>query len=290
MAGPKNLTAQNSTAKNMIVKDLGAKNRQGPGPRLASLPGQSFLRPDETSSPLGPRFSPLYQQVRDWLIARLRHGEWAPGQALPSEAELARQLGLSQGTVRKAIDSLAADNLVTRRQGRGTFVATHAEAVAQFRFLRIRPDRGEALQPESRILSLNRLRAGPAIAERLAIRQQESCVQIRRLLIFDSKPVVLDEIWLPGQRFRGLTLDRLRDYSGPLYGLFESEFKTRMIRCEERIRAIAASPMESLDLMCQVGAPLLSVERVSYGYDNSPVELRIGYCLTQGFHYINYLT
>jgi hypothetical protein len=53
-------------------------------------------------------------------------------------------------------------------------------------------------------------------------------------------PVVLDDIWLPAALFRGLTAERLAEYKGPLYGLFETEFGTRMIRAEERIRAVAA--------------------------------------------------
>src|SRR5690606_16672125 len=88
----------------------------------------------------GPTFAPLYRQIRELLVRGLQSGEWRPGEAIPSEVELAARYRVSQGTVRKAIDELAAANLVVRRQGRGTFVASHREVRTQFRFLRLRPD------------------------------------------------------------------------------------------------------------------------------------------------------
>ncbi|NEK70935.1 MAG: GntR family transcriptional regulator, partial [Xanthomonas perforans] len=84
-----------------------------------------------------PAFSPLYQQIKGLILHSLQHGEWKPGESIPSEMELAARFRVSQGTVRKAIDELAAENLVVRRQGKGTFVATHAERHVQYRFLKL---------------------------------------------------------------------------------------------------------------------------------------------------------
>ena len=67
---------------------------------------------------------------------------------------------------------------------------------------------------------------------------------MRRLLSFRGAPVVLDDIWLPAALFKGLTAERLSDYRGPMYGLFETEFGVRMIRAEEKIRAVAADDAE----------------------------------------------
>ena len=75
-----------------------------------------------------PSFRPLYEQIKILLTQSLIAGEWRPGESIPSEIELASRFRVSQGTVRKAIDELAADNILVRRQGTGTFVATHAEA------------------------------------------------------------------------------------------------------------------------------------------------------------------
>jgi GntR family transcriptional regulator len=235
-----------------------------------------------------PTFSPLYRQIKALLTRSLQSGEWKPGALIPSETELAARFGVSQGTVRKAVDELAAENLLVRRQGRGTYVATHQEARSQFRFLRLRPDHGGEPGPmHSRILECRRLRAPGDVARALRLRSGETVVQVRRLLSFDGQPVVLDEIWLPGALFRGLTAERLAAYSGPLYALFEAEFGVRMIRATERIRAVAADAELASTLQVAQGAPLMLVERVSFTYEDRPVEVRRGYYSTQGHHYYN---
>jgi GntR family transcriptional regulator len=89
--------------------------------------------PESSVSP-SPTFSPLYRQIKSLLMQRLESGEWRPGEAIPSESELAIRFSVSQGTVRKAIDELAAENLLLRRQGKGTFVASHDDPRAFFRF------------------------------------------------------------------------------------------------------------------------------------------------------------
>src|SRR3954470_1767586 len=98
---------------------------------------------DTAADPATPAFSPLYQQIKGLILQSLQAGEWKPGEAIPSEMDLAARYRVSQGTVRKAIDELAAGNLVVRRQGKGTFVATHAEQHVQYRFLKLMPDSGD---------------------------------------------------------------------------------------------------------------------------------------------------
>ena len=95
------------------------------------------------SSSSAPAFSPLYQQIKGLILQGLQTGEWKPGEGIPSEMELAARYRVSQGTVRKAIDELANNNLLVRRQGKGTFVATHAEQQVQYRFLKLMPDLGQ---------------------------------------------------------------------------------------------------------------------------------------------------
>jgi GntR family transcriptional regulator len=238
----------------------------------------------------GAVFAPLYKQIKQLLVDGLEQGEWKPGEPIPSEFELAARFQVSQGTVRKAIDELAAEHLLVRRQGKGTFVATHHEPRAQYRFLRIVPDEGEVVPAQSRFLDCRRQRATADIARSLDLKTGDAVVFIRRLLMFDGTPIVLDDIWLPGATFKGLTADRLAEYHGPLYGLFETEFGTRMIRAEERLRAVAADATEAELLRVEPGAPLLLVERVSYTYGERPVEVRRGFCVTTGYHYRNTLT
>lgn len=240
--------------------------------------------------PPSPTFSPLYQQIKGLITQSLESGEWKPGEIIPSEVELAARYKVSQGTVRKAIDELAADNLLVRRQGKGTFVATHNEERAQFRFLRLLADDGAEHPHVSKLLDCRRLRASAEIARQLELKPSDPVVLIRRLLQFDGESTVLDEIWLPGGVFRGLTSERLADYKGPLYAMFEAEFGTRMIRATEKIRAVAAEPTVADLLKVPAGFPLLSVERVSYTYGDRPVEVRRGWYVTTGYYYQNDLS
>ena len=237
-----------------------------------------------------PAFSPLYMQIKTLMTSRLQAGEWGPGQSIPSEMELAARFKVSQGTVRKAVDELAADNLLVRRQGKGTFVSTHAEQKVQYRFLRLMPDNGPVVGAQRRFIDCRRLRAPAEVARALGLKAGDSVVQVRRVLSFDGSPTVLDDIWLPGQLFKGLTAERLGEYRGPMYGLFESEFGVRMIRAEEKIRAVAADDASAALLGLAPGSPLLSVERLSMTYGDRPVELRRGLYSTAAHYYRNELS
>lgn len=243
----------------------------------------------EASAEPAPAFSPLYRQIKRLITRELQAGAWKPGEAIPSELELAARFKVSQGTVRKAVDELAADNLLVRRQGKGTFVATHAEEQIQYRFLRLMPDDGGARGMARRLLDCRRQRAGAEVARSLDIKSGDPVVQLRRQLLWGDRPVVLDDIWLPGTLFKGLTAERLADYKGPMYGMFEAEFGVRMIRAEEKIRAVAADATVAELLEVSAGAPLLSVERLSFTYGDRPVELRRGLYNTGQHYYRNEL-
>jgi GntR family transcriptional regulator len=238
----------------------------------------------------GPAFSPLYQQIKVLIMRSLQHAEWRPGEAIPSEIELAARFKVSQGTVRKAVDELASENLLVRRQGKGTFVATHAEEHVQFRFLRLMPDAGEAGGMTRRLIDCKRQRAPAEIARALQLSASDPVIRARRVLSFRETPVVLDDIWLPSSLFKGLTVERLAAHPGPMYGLFEAEFGVRMIRAEEKIRAVAADGASAALLALPLAAPLLSVERLAYTYGDRPVELRRGLYSTASHHYRNELS
>ena len=247
----------------------------------------------ESASGATPAFSPLYRQIKGLILQSLQSGEWKPGEAIPSEIELAGRYRVSQGTVRKAIDEMAADNLVVRRQGRGTFVATHAEQHVQFRFLKLVPDQGApgSEGPAQRdIIDCRRMRATADIARALALRTGDAVLQARRVLSYAGVPTIVEDLWLPATPFKGLTAERLSDYHGPMYALFETEFNVRMVRADEKIRALPAAGGLELLLKVEQGTPLLSVERIAYTYKDVPMELRRGYYRTDTHHYHNTLS
>jgi GntR family transcriptional regulator len=250
-------------------------------------------QPADPAGPLTPAFSPLYQQIKALILQSLEAGEWKPGEAIPSEMDLAARFRVSQGTVRKAIDELAAENLVVRRQGKGTFVATHAEQHVRYRFLKLVPDSGDrdSEGPAQRsVLECRRIRATADIARSLALRTGDPVVQVRRVLSFGGVPTILEDLWLPGNTFKGLTAEQMAGYQGPTYAMFELEFGVRMVRAEEKIRAVAADAQQAALLALPAGAPLLSVERLSHTYNDVPMELRRGLYRTDTHHYRNDLS
>jgi GntR family transcriptional regulator len=203
--------------------------------------------------------------------------------------ELASRFRVSQGTVRKAIDDLAAENIVVRRQGKGTYVASHAEPSYQYRFLRVMPDSGEKLHPQNLFFGLERVKAHADAAHALGIKPGATVMTFKRVMSFGGRPMILDEIVLAPTQFPGLTLAELEDYRGSVYSFYESVFGIRMIRAEERLRAVAADSVAAAHLKVEKDTPLLCVDRTAFTYGDKPVEWRRGLCVTDGYSYFNEL-
>ena len=261
---------------------------------LYKIEGVDFVQSPQNNLPMqsdqSPSFQPLYMQIKQLVMRSLDAGEWKPGEAIPSENELALRYKVSQGTVRKAIDALATEHIVVRRQGKGTFVATHTEErSSMFRFLRMRSNDGIDEYPKSRLLDLRRLKATADVARLLVLKPGEAVVSLRRVLEFAGAPVVLDEITVQAALFKGLTRARFYAYHGSIYSFFETGFGVRMLRADERLTAIAADPASASILDVAIGTPLLAVDRVAYTYGDRPVEVRRGLCRTDAHHYLNQL-
>jgi GntR family transcriptional regulator len=237
-----------------------------------------------------PSFRPLYEQIKILLTQSLVAGEWKPGEAIPSEIELAARFYVSQGTVRKAIDALASEHILLRRQGKGTYVASHNEPSYQYRFLRVTPDSGEKLHPKNLFFGLERGKAGADAAVALGLKPGAPVMGFKRVMSFAGRPLILDDITFAANQFPGLTLAELEEFAGSVYSFYETVFGVRMIRAEERVRAVAADGFASAHLKVPQGTPLLCVDRIAYTYGDKPVEWRRGLCLTDGFSYYNELS
>jgi len=261
-----------------------------PFPVRSTLSARADCLSDLTMANTAPSYQPLYLQIKTLLEQGLDACEWRPAQAIPSEAVLALRFGVSQGTVRKAIDALAAENLVVRRQGKGTFVATHTEEKSSlFRFLRIRRNDGLDEYPASRLLDVRRGKASAEAARLLDLKAGDPVILLRRVLEFSAEPVVLDDIMLPGALFKGLTRARADAYHGSMYSFFETQFGVRMLKAQEKLRGVAADAVSARILKMRAGDPLLSVDRVTLTYGDRPVEWRRGLYSTRHFHYVNEL-
>ncbi|HWU82402.1 MAG TPA: GntR family transcriptional regulator, partial [Methylophilaceae bacterium] len=234
-------------------------------------------------------FRPLYEQIKVLLTQSLIAGEWHPGDAIPSEHELAARFKVSQGTVRKAIDELAAENILIRRQGKGTFVATHNEEGIKLRFLRLTAVDGKKELLENQMVSFARGKAQGEVAKMLRLKGGTSVTEVKRLLTFSGRPVILDHIIIPTNTFKGITATKIQEKNGSMYSMYETEFKIRMVRAEERLKAVAADAETAKLLGIKQGTPLLRIERVSYTYGDVPMEWRLGLCITDDHHYMNEL-
>ena len=230
-----------------------------------------------------PKAQPLYTQVKALMMERLIAGQWRPGEMLPSEFRLADEFGVSQGTVRKALDELAADNVVVRRQGRGTFVAEHDDHRALFHFFHlVGPDDSRRL-PESRLISVRKGLAGRFEAGRLGIARGAPVIRIRRTRNLDGQPAIAETIAVPQMLFPDLA--DLRDVPNTLYDFYETRYGITIARAIERLAAVAADARDAKLLNIAPGAPLLEIDRSALALDGSPVEWRVSRCLTATHHY-----
>jgi len=232
-------------------------------------------------------YRPLYIQVKDSLIRRLIDGVWQPGQIIPSETELAREIGVSQGTIRKALDTMTAENLLVRRQGRGTYVAEPAESRILFQFFRIVPDSGEASFPDSRILHWAREQATDAEREALALPNAADVWRIARIRALGGVPAIAETISLSTTRFTGL--GALPSIPNNIYRLYSEKWGITIARAREKLKAAAASKADAGALGCAEGTPLLQIIRVAFDLEGNPVELRVSRCLTGQTHYLSEL-
>lgn len=228
-------------------------------------------------------YRPLYVQVRDQLVRRLIEGEWQPGQLIPSEIELAREIGVSQGTIRKALDAMTTENLLIRRQGRGTFVARPEESRILFQFFRLVPDDGKPSFPDSAILDRRQAGATAQEAEALALLPGAPVWRIERVRTLAGAPLLVETITLSDARFP--RFDELAAIPNNVYGLYSERWGITIGRASEKLKAIAATPVDADALGCAAGTPLLSITRIALDLESKPVELRVSRCLSETVHY-----
>ena len=235
----------------------------------------------------------LWRQIADAIRLDIIGGKLESGDKLAGELSLAERFGVNRHTVRRALAVLEEEGVLRAEHGRGTFVATHAEQQVQYRFLRLQPDHGTADSegPAQRdFVDCKRQRASAEVARLLGLRAGDPVLQARRLLRFSGVPTILEDIWLPAGPFKGLTAERLSQYHGPMYALFEAEFGVRMVRADEKLRAVLPDHAQATLLDVSPATPLLSVERIAYTYSDEPMELRRGLYRTDTHHYRNRLS
>jgi GntR family transcriptional regulator len=226
---------------------------------------------------------PLYSQVREEFLRRLEDRTWAPGTMIPSEMELARELGVSQGTVRKALNEMTAENLLTRRQGRGTYVSQPEDSRILFQFFRLVPDRDPPTFPVSRFLSRKVGKATPDEAAAIAVAPGDPVWRIARNRSFGEMLILTEIVVLSKARFPSLPdVDALPNN---LYQLFSTRWDITIAQSEEQLKAVSADAATAAVLECPVGTALLQIRRVARDLLGRAVELRVSLCRTDHIHY-----
>lgn len=228
-------------------------------------------------------FRPLYRQVKDAFVKRMVDGIWSPGALLPSEAQLAQEIGVSQGTVRKALDEMEAENLIVRHQGKGTFVAQHDEERILFQFFKLVMDDGVPRFPESTVLSAGVHDADAEERHELELPPGGKVARVRRVRYIADEAMIVETLSLPDAMFPGITDEPVPN---SLYAFYAERFGVTIAYAREHLKAVALSAADAAVLGKPAGHPAIMVKRLAQSLDARAVEWRISYYLTDKAHYL----
>jgi len=214
---------------------------------------------------------PLHHQVYVDLRSSLDAGEWRPGERLPTERDLADRYGCSLITVRRALSELAREHRLERTRGRGTFATVppiELDLGGSMSFTEEMQQRG--LDPETRLVSAARRRAGEGVAEALSLSIGAPTLFVERLRISAGEPLLLEAVHLPADRFPGLLAADLEHTS--LYELLTSRYGTRVVRAREWLEPVIPPRRVARLLGQDPRRPALLVESIAYGERDLPIE------------------
>jgi GntR family transcriptional regulator len=249
-----------------------------------------------SASPAPPPFAqiapesvgmPLYRAAKRALLQAIESGAYPPGSALPSETRTASALGVSIGTLRRAVDELSTDQVLVRRHGRGTFVATCGSDRFPHRFEPINPAGAGREPARADLVRSSRARADAEVARALGLPTGSPVLQFETCLSLRGSVVIWELLTLPAARFKGLTARRFRDRPGGVYQLYQSAFGTTVLRTSERARAVAADRFVARALALCVGDPVMQVRRSAYTFGDTPVEYRVSMVNTAHHEYVS---
>lgn len=227
---------------------------------------------------------PRYLKIRDLVAQAITTSVWKPGDAIPTEAKLAKQNRVSVGTVRKAMDLLVAEGLVDRVHGKGTFVRSSGFASPMFRFFGHLSQDGTILMPQGHVLDRRRMTPPPEVRKALELKPGQDAIKLKRVRTRDGHIVLAEDIWLPAERFAGILDMDLSEFEPLLYPAYEEHFKVSITRVEEHLAVAVDAPMAKM-LGVMEDTMLMEIKRCAFARDGRPFEWRRSYCTAVGFQY-----
>lgn len=238
---------------------------------------------NKLSSP-GLAFQPLYKQVEEHVTQLIVEQRWKPGEMLPNEFQLAEELGVSQGTVRKALNSLTSTKILTRRQGIGTFVSEHTGHHGLYRFFPIIADGQSPELPKAELISLETLAASKSVAAGLDLQHKDKVILMCRRRILNDEYVIVENIYLPYKNFKDLLKEK--DIPHTLYHFYQTRFNLTVHKTKDSIKAQLASKKDAEFLGIKAGDPLLHVTRIAHSLEGKAMEYRVSRCRSDKYHYL----
>jgi GntR family transcriptional regulator len=226
-----------------------------------------------------------YQKVDNIIRQGLINNTWKPGEMLPSEIQLATELNVSQGTVRKALNDMVAEHLLFRQQGVGTFVSEHTERRSLFLYFSIVGNDGARILPESNILSCEEKLPSPLEKSKLELIDGDMIVRFQRIRYFNNISTIIETICLPLEHFPGFGSEM--EPPNNLFRFYQSTYGITVAKAEEHLKATIASAEEATILNINEGTPMLEIDRIAKMLDGRPVEWRISHCDTSNYRYVS---
>lgn len=245
-------------------------------PTFAPLSGGTFTE------------NPLYKEVQIRLTQCLIDQEWKPGEAIPSEARLAKRFNVSIGTIRKALNEMVTENILVRHQGRGTFVATHNKTRNVYYFFKLTRNDGHREGPGGHVISFQRVKADAETAEALQLDKGASIYKILHVHVLAGRPVAVNDIRIPAALFPRMTETIFNERGdNTIYGMYQERYGINVIHTVEKLRAAKADETVEQLLGISAGEPVLQIDRTAYTFNDRPVEFRRSFANTDDYYYLN---
>lgn len=216
---------------------------------------------------------PLYRIVEDYLLEYIESGELVSGDLIPSEPQLAETLGVSQGTVKKAIDNLVWEKKLYRHQGKGTYVSRIDFNNSLFKYVSYGNVNGADIRIDKKTSKRYIETGNSEICRRMNIAENTDLLYIERVGYVDSEPVMVEySRWradmLPGLENEDIHVPDL------FYAVVVDKYKVPVVRAEETLTAEIVTEKTAAILNLELNSPVLVLNRTTYTRNNEIIEIR----------------